>query len=232
MAQPSTIHIVDDEADIRHAMELILESAGYRARSYSSAREFFDADHRGSNGCVVPDLSMPDESGIELLARLQQSAAAMPVIVVSGRGDIALAVHAMKKGAVDFIEKPFSAERLIQAVRVAVEKANLNEPIPQTDLPMLSRREKEVLSEALVGKANKIIGQELKISERTVESHRASIADPAFKLARDLCASRRPCALSSGLSRADGDRGRRRARRARRKTRRPRRKGGTVLDAD
>jgi two-component system response regulator FixJ len=170
------VNIIDDEADVRHAMELLLEGAGYRTRSYNSARAFFDSGERGSRGCVVTDLRMPDASGIEVLTRLQQSGAGLPVVVVSGHRDVALAVHAMKKGAIDFIEKPFSAERLVAAVAAAVQRTERaqGDPTPPT-LAMLSRREQEVLNGVLAGKSNRIIGQELEISERTVESHRASI---------------------------------------------------------
>ncbi|MCW2285890.1 two-component system response regulator FixJ [Rhodoblastus acidophilus] len=171
----TTVHIIDDEADVRHAMELLLEGAGFRTRSYSSANAFFDSGESGK-GCVVTDLRMPDASGIEVLTRLQQSGAGLPVVVVSGHRDVALAVHAMKKGAIDFIEKPFSAERLIDAVAAAVKRAERShgDP-PPPNLAMLSRREQEVLNGVLAGKSNRIIGQELEISERTVESHRASI---------------------------------------------------------
>lgn len=171
----ATVHIIDDEADVRHAMELLLEGAGFRTRSYSSAHAFFDSRESGK-GCVVTDLRMPDASGIEVLTRLQQSGAGLPVVVVSGHRDVALAVHAMKKGAIDFIEKPFSAERLIDAVAAAVKRAERaqGDPAPP-NLAMLSRREQEVLNGVLAGKSNRVIGLELEISERTVESHRASI---------------------------------------------------------
>lgn len=171
------VHIIDDEADVRHSMELLLESAGFRTRSYSSVRAFFDACD-GASGCVVTDLRMPEANGIDLLARIRESGAALPVVVVSGHTDVALAVHAMKKGAVDFIEKPFSAERLIEAVRAAVERterAPSGQQAPRPNLFMLSKREHEVLARVLSGKSNRTIGQELDISERTVESHRASI---------------------------------------------------------
>jgi FixJ family two-component response regulator len=176
MTDQTTVHIIDDEADVRHAMELLLEGAGYRTRSYSSAHAFFESDDRAGKGCVITDLRMPDASGIEVLTRLQQSGAGLPVVVVSGHRDVALAVHAMKKGAIDFIEKPFSAERLIEAVAAAVkraERAHVDATPP--NLAMLSRREQEVLNGVLAGKSNRIIGKELEISERTVESHRASI---------------------------------------------------------
>jgi FixJ family two-component response regulator len=174
--QTTVVHIIDDEADVRHAMELLLEGAGFKTRSYSSAAAFFDAGDRAGKGCVVTDLRMPDASGIEVLTRLHQSGAGLPVVVVSGHRDVALAVHAMKKGAIDFIEKPFPAERLIDAVRAAVKRAerDTGETAPK-NLSNLSRREQEVLSGVLAGKSNRIIGHELEISERTVESHRASI---------------------------------------------------------
>lgn len=170
------VHIIDDEADVRHSMELLLEGAGFRTRSYNSVRAFFDGCD-GAAGCVVTDLRMPEANGIDLLARIRESGATLPVVVVSGHTDVALAVHAMKKGAVDFIQKPFSAERLIEAVRAAVERTERapSEQAPRTNLFMLSKREHEVLARVLAGKSNRTIGHELDISERTVESHRASI---------------------------------------------------------
>jgi two-component system response regulator FixJ len=177
MSDQAIVHIIDDEADVRHAMQLLLEGAGFKARSYNSVRAFFETGECEGPGCVVTDLCMPEASGMEVLTRIQQSGAAMPVVVVSAHQDVALAVHAMKKGAVDFIEKPFSAERLVEAVHAAVESIDrCSFETPQrTNLSMLSKREQEVLGRVLAGKSNRIIGQELKISARTVESHRASI---------------------------------------------------------
>jgi len=172
----AVVHVIDDEADVRHAMELLLEGAGFVARSYPSARAFFDSNPCEGPGCVVTDLRMPESSGIEVLARLRQNGASLPVVIVSGHKDVALAVHAMKKGAIDFIEKPFSAERLIETVRAAVDRvARAPSEPPQARLSMLSKREHEVLDRVLAGKSNRMIGVELDISERTVESHRASI---------------------------------------------------------
>ncbi|PPQ37938.1 two component transcriptional regulator, LuxR family [Rhodoblastus acidophilus] len=172
----AVVHVIDDEADVRHAMELLLEGAGFVARSYPSARAFFESNPYEGPGCVITDLRMPESSGIEVLARLRQNGAALPVVIVSGHKDVALAVHAMKKGAIDFIEKPFSAERLIETVRAAVERvARAPSEPPQARLSMLSKREHEVLDRVLAGKSNRMIGVELDISERTVESHRASI---------------------------------------------------------
>jgi two-component system response regulator FixJ len=177
MSETAIVHIIDDEADVRHSMELLLEGEGLRTRSYISVDAFFESGGDECPGCVVTDLRMPGASGIDLLTRLQQSGAALPVIVVSAHTDVALAVHAMKKGAADFIGKPFSAERLVEAVRAAIERVDRDhgEPPPRASLSMLSKREHEVLGRVLAGKSNKIIGRELEISERTVESHRASI---------------------------------------------------------
>jgi two-component system response regulator FixJ len=172
----ATVHIIDDEADVRHSMELLLEGAGFKTRSYGSVRAFFDGCQGETVGCVVTDLRMPEASGIDLLTRIRESGASLPVVVVSAHPDVALAVHAMKKGAVDFIEKPFSAERLVEAVRAAVERIEpASAAAPRANLFMLSTREHEVLSRVLAGRSNRAIGQDLDISERTVESHRASI---------------------------------------------------------
>jgi len=170
------IHIVDDEVDVRSSMALVLESAGFRTRSYSSGPELLNSLDRNSPGCVITDMRMPEMNGIGLLTKIQESGARLPVVIVSAHSDIALAVHAMKKGAVDFIEKPFQPDRLIGAVRAAVRRLAQNaDETSGTNLSELSAREVQVLDRVLAGKPSKLIARELAISERTVESHRASI---------------------------------------------------------
>ena len=106
-----TVHIIDDDGLVRHSVELFLETAGFQTKSYRSAQDFLGALDKSTDGCVVTDVRMPDMNGIDLLIKLQQFGVTLPVIVISGHADVALAVHAMKQGAVDFIEKPFHADR-------------------------------------------------------------------------------------------------------------------------
>jgi two-component system response regulator FixJ len=173
-----TVHIIDDDGLVRHSVELFLETAGFLTRSYRSAQDFLNALDKATDGCVVTDVRMPDMNGIDLLIKLQQFGVTLPVVVISGHADVALAVHAMKQGAVDFIEKPFHADSLIAAVKRAFDhqSAEASKGAATTaKMAILSARENEVLNGLLQGKSNKIIGRDLSISERTVECHRANV---------------------------------------------------------
>lgn len=176
MSTAQTVHIIDDDGLVRHSIQLFLDSAGFETKSYPSAQAFFDAVDKTTDGCVVTDVRMPDMNGIDLLIKLQHSGLALPVIIISGHADVALAVHAMKQGAVDFIEKPFHADSLIAAVRRAFERFAPSPAAALTaKMATLSARENEVLNGLLQGKSNKAIGRDLNISERTVECHRANV---------------------------------------------------------
>ncbi len=176
MSSGQTVHIIDDDGLVRHSVELFLETAGFQTKSYRSAQDFLGALDKATDGCVVTDVRMPDINGIDLLIKLQQFGVTLPVIVISGHADVALAVHAMKQGAVDFIEKPFHADSLIAAVKRAFDQnAEAAKGAPTAKMAVLSARENEVLNGLLLGKSNKIIGRELGISERTVECHRANV---------------------------------------------------------
>jgi two-component system response regulator FixJ len=171
-----TVHIIDDDGMVRHSIELFLESAGFETKSYPSAQAFISVVDKSTDGCVVTDVRMPEMNGIDLLIKLHQSGLPLPVIVISGHADVALAVHAMKQGAVDFIEKPFHADSLIAAVRHAFDRYVVAPATPPTaKMSTLSARENEVLNGLLQGKSNKAIGRDLNISERTVECHRANV---------------------------------------------------------
>ena len=175
-----TVHIVDDEEPVRKSLAFLLTMAGFTVRVHESATAFVDAAPSIRNGCLVTDLRMPDMSGVELLRQLGAMPAHIPSIVITGHGDVPMAVAAMKAGALDFIEKPFEDEVLIEAIKRAAAKLS-SEPggedvaAIRTRLERLSEREREVLSGVVAGLPNKTIAYDLDISPRTVEVHRANV---------------------------------------------------------
>jgi len=171
------VHVVDDDAAVRRSLERLLGAAGFRAVCYESAQEFLDAAG-GAGGCVLLDLRMPGMDGLELQARLLKSGMSLPVIVMTGQGDVQSAVRAMKAGAVDFIEKPYDDETLIQAIETTL--ATIAPPDRDREaakaakrITALSPRERQVLDALVAGRPNKVIAFDLGISARTVEVHRA-----------------------------------------------------------
>jgi two-component system response regulator FixJ len=175
-----TVHIVDDEEPVRKSLAFLLTVSGFTVRLHESATAFLATAPGIRNGCLVTDLRMPDMSGVELLLRLRGLPVPIPAIVITGHGDVPMAVEAMKAGALDFIEKPFEDETLIEAIKRAAEE--IARTAPGKDVASiharfasLSEREKEVLSRVVAGLANKTIAFELNISPRTVEVHRANV---------------------------------------------------------
>ena len=176
------IRLVDDEPDVRAALSLMLEIEGWRCVSYASAREFL-VENMDSPGCLVLDVRMPGMSGLEVQEHLLARKAELPIIFITGHGDVSMAVNALKRGAVDFIEKPFDqaalkqqVERMLQEARerrVRNERRSLNEAL----LRKLTAREQQVLERITAGRLNKQIADDLGISIKTVEAHRASIMD-------------------------------------------------------
>jgi two-component system, LuxR family, response regulator FixJ len=181
MQSASLVHIIDDDDAVRQSLAFLLGTARIAVRTYESAAAFLSALPGIDPGCIVTDVRMPETSGIDLLHRLKELNVGMPVIVITGHGDVQLAVEAMKIGAVDFIEKPFDDELLLRAVRSALgqwEKGaqKENERAKLLDkLAALSNREREVLEGLVAGKPNKIIAFDLGISARTVEIYRANL---------------------------------------------------------
>lgn len=175
------VHIVDDEEAVRNSLAFLLTSAGFAVRVHQSATDFLAAAPGIANGCLVTDLRMPDIDGIELLKRLRATEAMLPAIVVTGHGDIQMAVEAMKNGAIDFIEKPFSDDVLIESITRAAERAaEQNRSAAVTEqmkqrIATLSDRERQVLKGVVAGQPNKTIASELGISPRTVEVYRAGL---------------------------------------------------------
>jgi two-component system response regulator FixJ len=178
----AVVHVIDDEADVRDAVALLLKSVGLRSALYASAPEFLAAPMRGP-GCVVVDVRLPGMSGLELLERLAREGQALPVIVMTGHGDIPMAVRAMRAGALDFIEKPFHDQALLDRIHEAIERSSrLQDDVGERDRllrrhALLTHREKEVMSQVVDGRPNKLIADALGLSIRTVETHRAHIMD-------------------------------------------------------
>jgi len=180
--QPSNlVHVIDDDDAARQSLAFLLKTAHMEARTYDSAAAFLSALPSVPSGCIITDVRMPEISGVDLLRRLKELKLGIPVIVITGHGDVQLAVEAMKIGATDFIEKPFDDERLLTAVRSALgrwEKGSQQESERTSlldKLATLSSREREVLEGLVAGKPNKIIAFDLGISPRTVEIYRANV---------------------------------------------------------
>jgi two-component system response regulator FixJ len=175
------VHIVDDEESVRSSLAFLLSTAGFAVRTHQSATEFLAHAKGLRSACLITDLRMPDMSGVELLRRLREAGELMPAIVITGHGDVQMAVEAMKNGALDFIEKPFSDEVLIDSIRRVVEIASAkvsNEAAlaaTRERVSSLSERERQVLMGVVAGQANKTIAFELGISPRTVEVYRAGL---------------------------------------------------------
>ena len=180
MTADGVVHVIDDDADVRQSLAFLLSTAGLAVRVHDSALAFLKVVP-DINGCVVTDIRMPGMDGLELQRRLSQLRVCLPVIVMTGHGDVPLAVEAMKAGAVDFIEKPFDDEVMLSAIRTALARQaddrgrNARAAAVQERIARLSGREREVLDRLVAGKANKVIAYELGISARTVEVYRANV---------------------------------------------------------
>jgi len=183
MARDQCVYIVDDDEAVRDSLSALLESKGYAVTSFGSAPEFLETARSLSAGCVVVDIRMPEMDGLELQQRLIERSLGFPLIVITGHGDVPLAVRAMKAGAIDFIEKPFASKAILDSL--AAGFARLTPPTGQdpatgaaaSKLNLLSSREREVLEGLLAGLPNKSIAYDLGISPRTVEIHRARVMD-------------------------------------------------------
>jgi two-component system response regulator FixJ len=180
VAQP-VVHIIDDDEGLRESLAFLLRSAAFEVKSFESAKAFLDVLPHAAPGCIITDVRMPDISGIELLRRLKELKIGVPVIVITGHGDIALAVEAMKIGAADFFEKPFDDDLLVASVRAVLRqregqtKRGAERAEIEHRISTLSRREKDVLTGLIEGRANKQIAFDLGISPRTVEIYRANL---------------------------------------------------------
>lgn len=178
-----TIFVVDDDSAVRDALKLLLRSVGQAVETFSSGQEFADAYTEDRPGCLVLDIRMPGMSGLELQQKLNERHSILPIIFITGHGDVPMAVEAMQAGAVDFIQKPFRDQDLIDRINQALEKdANNRAALGERNdirrrLETLTPREREVLDLVVHGKANKVIAGDLKLSQRTVEIHRARVME-------------------------------------------------------
>jgi two-component system response regulator FixJ len=175
------VHIVDDEEPVRKSLAFLLTMAGFTIRVHGSASSFLAAAKTIGKACLVTDLRMPDMSGVELLEKLREIGVSIPAVVITGHGDVPMAVAAMKAGAVDFIEKPFEDQALVEAIKRAASQLEESPALIEDRIALrakfdsLSERELQVLSAVVAGLPNKTIGFDLGISPRTVEVHRANI---------------------------------------------------------
>lgn len=204
MTNDLTVHLVDDEEMPRRSLTILLVSAGFAVRAHDTASAFLDQLPVSGRACLITDVRMSHNDGLELLGRLRSLNADIPTIFVTGDGDIAMAVQAMKAGAADFIEKPFDDEVLIAAInRAASQKATTSLVVTNTEkvvsrLRQLTEREHQVLGAVLEGLQNKMIAFNLGISSRTVEVHRANVM--AKMEARNLAELMRMVITSGGIA--------------------------------
>jgi two-component system, LuxR family, response regulator FixJ len=181
MAADAIVHVIDDDEAVRQSIEFLLRTSGVTARTYDSASAFLDVLPTIESGCIITDVRMPGISGIDLLRHLGEMQIRIPVIVITGHGDVPLAVEAMKSGAVDFLEKPFEEDLLLRSVRSALNRSQENAARDaeraevEARLATLTNRERDVLEGLVAGKPNKIIAFDLAISPRTVEIYRANV---------------------------------------------------------
>jgi len=179
MASNPVVFVVDDDDAVRESLAMSLKLAGHQVESFASAAAFLASGAPNRSGCLVTDIRMPDMDGIEVQEELRKRNCSLPVIVITGHGDVPLAVRAMKAGAGDFLEKPFARDALLTAVRRALERnATAVDSASQGDqirsrIALLTPREREVFGLVVSGKQSKVIAHELGASPRTVEIHRA-----------------------------------------------------------
>lgn len=177
----ATVYVVDDDPALRESLSYLLKSEGLRVRTFESARAFLFEHERNTRGCLVVDVRMPEMSGLQLLEQLTGEGSELPVIVITGHGDVPMAVRALKFGALDFIEKPFGDQALLDRVHEALDedRRRHGEQIQRDEIvrrmSRLTQRECEVMDRVADGKPNKVIAEELGLSPKTVEVHRARL---------------------------------------------------------
>jgi RNA polymerase sigma factor (sigma-70 family) len=177
------VFIVDDDEAVRDSLRLLLKSVGLNPLPLASAQEFLDVYDPAHPGCLVLDVRMPQMSGLEVQEQLNLRGAVIPVIFITGHGDVPMAVEAMQAGALDFLQKPFRDQDLIERIQRALEKDRTNRAalsqrgVLRERLESLTPREREVLSLVVAGKPNKIMAADLNVSQRTVEIHRSRVME-------------------------------------------------------
>ena len=179
----ATVFVVDDDDAVRESLAFLLKSVGLKVESAASAQDFLKSYNPARAGCLVLDIRMPGMSGLELQEKLKQMESMLPIIFITGHGDVPMAVKAIKAGAADFVQKPFRDQELIDRIRevleedasARVEKLQKAEILKRID--SLTEREREVMEQVVDGKANKVVAIDLNVSKRTVEIHRANVMD-------------------------------------------------------
>jgi len=183
MTDDLRVFIVDDDASVRDSLQALLDASGHTTDAYESGVDFLKAANKIGRGCVLLDVRMPKMDGLEVQAHLREARPDLPVVIVTGHGDVPMAVRAMKAGAVDFVEKPFAEGLLLECVERALgmvtraEQADAFGDAARENLKKLTPREHDVLIELVIGRPNKVIAYELGISPRTIEIHRARIME-------------------------------------------------------
>jgi two-component system response regulator FixJ len=183
MPENAAVHVIDDDEAVRHSLSFLFESAGLAVRTYDSAEAFLGVAAQLRAGCVLTDVRMPGMDGLALQRRLRDIGLRLPVIVMTGHGDVPIAVQALKAGAADFIEKPFDDELLLAAVRAALDAdRRIREREAEAEeiaarLASLTPRERQVLERLVAGQPNKAIAHDLGASPRTIEVHRARVME-------------------------------------------------------
>ena len=181
MSQGKNVYVIDDDPAIRGSLDFLLGAAGFSVRAFDSGQVFLDQLAKLEHGCVVTDMRMPGIDGMELLRRVNSGARKLPVIVMTGHGDVPLAVEAMKLGALDFLEKPFEDDRLIGMIETALsgQQNGSKSEAAMADMAArvasLTQRERQVIQGLVTGQSNKTIAREYNISPRTVEVYRANV---------------------------------------------------------
>jgi two-component system response regulator FixJ len=180
-SEKPVVHVIDDDKAVRESLAFLLGTVGIDVQTYESANAFLEVASKVQEGCIITDVRMPGLSGVDLLRRVRELRLGIPVIVITGHGDVPLAVEAMKIGAADFLEKPFDDEVLLASVRSALDRLDVDHRRQaersevEGRLAMLSNRERDVLDGLVSGKANKQIAYDLGISPRTIEVYRANL---------------------------------------------------------
>ena len=208
MQPEPVIYVIDDDEAVRQSIEFLLKTVGIKVRSFESARAFFEVLPDIEHGCVLTDVRMPEITGIDVLREVNKTKPDLPVIVITGHGDVPLAVEAMKLGAADFLEKPFDDDSLIESVRLALNReadaAKRKADIGGINdkLNGLSNRERQVLEGLVAGKPNKTIAFDLGISPRTVEIYRANLMT---KMSANSLSGLVRMAMVAGILESPGD---------------------------
>ena len=178
-----TVFVVDDDDAVRDSLLELVDSVGLAVEAFASAQAFLDSYDASRPGCLVLDIRMPGMSGLDLQDRLADTGSVLPIIFITGHGDIPMAVRAMQRGAVDFIQKPFRDQELLDRINDALEKGHRSFAVQElqaefaTRLATLTQREREVMEMIVNGKANKVIAIDLGLSQRTVELHRSRVME-------------------------------------------------------